>query len=103
MQKSKLYNTTKLKSYRKNNVTMRTDYPYDLAISDLREFLARRVTHSNVLSEFQEELDSSLKRKTVPMRFIFEKFIKYTNEHKQFVPYTKDEEDMIDDLFHFWG
>ena len=82
---------------------LRTDYPYHEALNDLRVFFEKRIIHSDVKAELNEELDASFKRKTVPMRYLFDRFIKYTSEHKLFDPYSEEEEKMIDELLHFWA
>ena len=82
---------------------LREDYLYEEAVNDLRRFFEKRIIHSDVKAELNEELDASLERKTVPMRYLFDRFIKYTSEHKLFDPYTEEEERMIDELLHFWA
>jgi len=84
-------------------MSLRIDYPYDEAVNDLRVFFDNRIIHSDVKAELNRELDASLKRKTVPMRYLFDQFIRYTNEHKLFDPYTNEEEKLINELLHFWG
>ena len=84
-------------------MNLRKDYPYDEALDDLEKFINRHVHHENVRREFFEILNESRYRRTVPMRGIHEKFIKYTKKYELYSPYTDDEKEMIDDLIHFWS
>mgnify|MGYP000492079612 CR=1 FL=1 len=84
-------------------MTLRTDYPFDEALYDINDFINRRINNKNTKRELMDYLGKCRKGKIVSFRYIYEQYIKYTNDYTDFSPLSDDDKDMIDDLFHFWG
>ena len=81
---------------------LREDYPYHEAIRDLKFFFDKQIKNPEIRAEFDKILDACFEEKTVAMRGIHEKFIRYLKEHHLYEPYTSDEEKMMSELLHFW-
>ncbi|MGF1725255.1 hypothetical protein [Photobacterium nomapromontoriensis] len=82
---------------------MRNDYPYQEAISDLEKIFDKSISDKKVRREMQDLLDKCREKKSVPMRYIYEKFIKYRRDTSDFTDASDEDKKTIDDLFHFWG
>lgn len=90
-------------SSRQTKIQLRNSYPYNEALDDLVEFFNRRIKNDFRKKELLGYLEKCRKEKTVTFRYIYEKFIEYTNENKDYEELTDKDREMIDDLFHFWG
>lgn len=82
---------------------LRNDYPYNEALDDLVAFFKLRIKNDFRKKELLGYLEKCRREKTVTFRYIYEKFIVYTNESKDYKKLTVKDKEMIDDLFHFWG
>jgi hypothetical protein len=82
---------------------LRNDYPYNEALDDLVTFFKLRIKNDFRKKELLGYLETCRREKTVTFRYIYEKFIEYTNENKDYEELTDKDKEMIDDLFHFWG
>lgn len=84
-------------------MALRTDYPYDEALDDITDFIERRVKNAKSKQEILDYLKKCRQGKTVTFRYIHEQYIKYANENQDYLPISEQDNNMIDDLFHFWG
>ncbi len=84
-------------------MALRTDYPYAEALNDMRDFFNTHVKDDASKKELLDYLEKCRKEKTVTFRHIYEKYIKYTNDNKDYTPLSDTDKNMIEDLFHFWG
>lgn len=82
---------------------MLDEFPYEQALNDLEIFLNRVVMDQNIKNEFKLIIADARQRKTVPIRGIHEKLMQYRKEYKEYILFTDDEKEMIDNLLHFWG
>lgn len=82
---------------------MLDELPYDQALNDLEIFLDRIVIDQNINNEFKSIITDARQRKTVPIRGIHEKLMQYRKEYNEFIPFTDDEKEMLDNMMHFWG
>lgn len=83
-------------------MNLRQEYPFNEALDDLECFIDKYVTHQDIKDEFNEIFNEARAKQSVPMRGIHKKFLDYVEEHKLYEPYTESEQEMIDDLIHFW-
>jgi hypothetical protein len=81
---------------------LRQDYPYSEALNDFENFIDKQVVHQYMKDEFKEIIDSSRQKKTVPMRGLQDKLMKYRKKYSLYTPFTPEEREMMDDLIHFW-
>lgn len=84
-------------------MVLRSDYPFDNALDDLKKFFNRRVKNDVAKKELLDYLEECRKEKTVTFRYIHEQYVKYTNDNKDYEALLDSDKKMIDDLFHFWG
>ncbi len=82
---------------------LRTDYPCDEAVNDLRVFFLNHISDEKVRAEFNELLDEALESKSLPMRHINHKFFEYRKENNSYTRFSADERSMMEDLMHFWA
>lgn len=83
---------------------LRNDYPYSEAIDDLISFFKERITNQEELKKMLDFLEECRKNKNLPMRFINVEFGKYLKNNPQDCkPLSKQEDEMLEDLMHFWG
>ncbi|MAZ87638.1 MAG: hypothetical protein CL693_08330 [Cellvibrionaceae bacterium] len=84
-------------------MALRTDYPYDEALSDIENLFRRTVKDEASRKDLLNYIEKCKKQKTVTFRHIHEKYVKYTNDYKDYPTLSSKDKEMIDDLFHFWG
>ena len=82
---------------------LRKDYPYNLAIDDFSIFISRVVKDKEVLKEFSDILEGARNRKTFPMRGLHEKLMSYRKHKAEYISFTEEDREMIEDLMYFWG
>lgn len=82
---------------------LRKDYPYMEANNDFWELAKRVVKDEEVLEEFRVIFGEAKANKTFPMRGLHKKLMDYRKKSGNYINFTQDERDMIEDLLHFWG
>lgn len=83
---------------------LREDYPYNEAIDDLISFFEEQITNKEELKKMLDLLEDSRRKHYLPMRYINVEFGKYLkNNPKDSKPLSKQENEMLGDLMHFWG
>lgn len=81
---------------------LRQDYPYNEALDDLDSFIEKHIVHQDVKGEFKGIIEYARQQKTVPMRGLQDKLMKYRKIYSLYTPFTPEEREMMDDLIHFW-
>ena len=83
-------------------MSLRNEYPYDEALNDFENFIEKQVIHQHIKNEFNEIINSARQDKTVPMRGLQVKLMKYRKEYCLYTKFTSQEREMMDNLIHFW-
>lgn len=84
-------------------MSRRSDYPCNEAIQDLEVFFRQHIMEPNELQKFLEYLVECKVASRIGFRFLHEKLMIYRKTYSDYFPFSDDEREMIDDLFHFWG
>jgi len=82
---------------------LRQNYPYNEALDDFERFIEKYISHQDVKDEFNETISYARKKKTVPMKGLHDRLMKYRKQHQAYTSFTAEEREMMDDLMHFWG
>lgn len=81
---------------------LRQNYPYNEALDDFECFIEKHVTDQVVKDELKGVIDDARQRKTVPMRGLHSKYVKYRKKSQNYTTFTPEEREMMDDLIQFW-
>ncbi len=84
-------------------MSLRDDYPYDEAITDLEKIFDKTISDPCFRQEMQITLDKCRQAQSIPIRSIFERFIVYRKKTGDLTDLPQKDKELIDDLFHFWG
>jgi len=82
---------------------MTDELSYNQALNFLEVFFDRVIKDQNIKNEFKSIIKGAREEKTVPIRGLHEKLMRYRKEYNEYILFTEKEKEMIDDLMHFWG
>lgn len=84
-------------------MTKNIEYSYDAALDELEKMVRRLVVHEDALSDFNQIIGESRKRKTVPIRGIQHMLANYRKEKSEYLPFNEHEKALIQNLIEQWG